>query len=158
MNLDGPVAYFITFHTHGTWLHGRSEQSVDRRQNAFGSPRISANAALEARRRGAMRQSEMVFTNEQREDVDRTMREVCAHRGWHIRALNVRTNHVHIVVVGGATPEKMLGDFKRWATRRLRERGLVDSERLVWSEHGSTRYLWNDGDVFEACEYVVKGQ
>ena len=36
--------------------------------------------------------------------------------------------------------------------------GRVEGDRLVWSEHGSTRYLWDDADVLEACEYVTNCQ
>jgi hypothetical protein len=33
-----PLAYFITFRTYGSWLHGDDRGSVDRGHNEFGSP------------------------------------------------------------------------------------------------------------------------
>jgi REP element-mobilizing transposase RayT len=159
VNLDGPIAYFISFRTYGTWLHGDEKGSVDRTRNQFGAPLIPPNAEFEERRKKLMLQDEMVFSDDQREATGETVREVCNYRGWRIHAINVRTNHVHVVVEGGATPEKMLGDFKRYGTRRMRERGLIPADRMVWSEHGSTKYLWNDVDLYvEACNYVKNCQ
>jgi hypothetical protein len=38
---DYPLAYFITFRTHGTWLHGDQRGSVDRHgRNVYGTDRI----------------------------------------------------------------------------------------------------------------------
>ncbi len=48
--------------------------------------------------------------------------------------------------------------LKSWATRRLREAGLVGDAIRPWSEHGSTRYLWEDRDVEGACWYVLNAQ
>jgi hypothetical protein len=62
------------------------------------------------------------------------------------------------VVSGEATPERMLSDFKAYATRALR-RTLPESERRrYWTDHGSTRYLWNAGSLKAAIEYVLNGQ
>ena len=158
MHLGDPLAYLLTFRGYGTWLHGSEKGSVDRERNQYGAPLIQANAKFEQRRRSSMRQDEMIFSQEQRDHLAATTREVCTHRGWKIHALNVRTNHIHMVVSGGAAPEKMLGDLKRYGTRRLREHDLVEADRLVWSEHGSTKYLWDDKAVFEACDYVINCQ
>lgn len=48
--------------------------------------------------------------------------------------------------------------FKAWATRRLREAGLLGKEAPAWAEHGSTRYVWTDEDLFEAVDYVMNRQ
>jgi REP element-mobilizing transposase RayT len=157
-NLDDPIAYFITFHTYGTWLHASEKGSVDRERNKYGEALIRPNAEFEKKRRDSMRQSEMIFDDAQRLLLVGVVREVCLHRGWMLRAVNVRTNHVHAVVSGGASPESMLADFKRYSTRRLRERGLIGLDRLVWAEHGSTRYLWNEQSVCNACDYVANRQ
>jgi hypothetical protein len=41
---DIPLAVFFTFRCYGTWLHGDERGSVDRNNNAYGSPRIAANS------------------------------------------------------------------------------------------------------------------
>ncbi len=75
-----------------------------------------------------------------------------------IHALNVRTNHVHIVVTGQVEPGRILGDLKRWSTRGLREQRLAGANRLVWAEDGSKRWLWDSKAVAAACEYTLNGQ
>ena len=37
---DEPVAYFITFRTYGTWLHGDARGSVNRFRNKYKSDRL----------------------------------------------------------------------------------------------------------------------
>mgnify|MGYP003694610209 CR=1 FL=1 len=48
--------------------------------------------------------------------------------------------------------------FKAYATRRLRENGLVGPTQKVWARHGSARYLWTEEHVSMAVDYVVKRQ
>ena len=98
------------------------------------------------------------LTNKQRVTVDQTIRDVCTYRGWTLHALNVRTNHVHLVRSAVAAPEQAMTTLKAWATRRLREASLVDVDAKLWSRHGSTRYLWTPADVETACRYVTAEQ
>src|SRR2546426_5533490 len=51
-----------------------------------------------------------------------------------------------------------MNDFKAYATRKLRERGLVDDQRRVWTRHGSTRYLNDDAPLDRASQYVIEEQ
>jgi REP element-mobilizing transposase RayT len=93
-----------------------------------------------------------------RDVVDAAIRDHAAYRAWVIHALKVRTNHVHVVVTCADEPEKPLREFKAWATRRLRERGLLGERVRVWTRHGSTRYLFDGDAVCAAVRYVVEGQ
>ena len=86
------------------------------------------------------------------------IREVCCFRGWKLFAAHVRTNHVHVVVEGEDPPEKVIVDFKAYASRALNQVEGGDRDRRRWARHGSTRWLWKDGDVREAVRYVVEGQ
>ncbi|MBI2767326.1 MAG: transposase [Chloroflexi bacterium] len=90
--------------------------------------------------------------------MKRTILEVCETRGWNLFAINVRTNHVHVVVTATAPPERVLNDFKAWCTRRLRECGLASPGVHIWSRHGSTRHLWTDEHVAVAKHYVLYEQ
>ncbi|MEQ1764636.1 MAG: transposase [Pyrinomonadaceae bacterium] len=98
------------------------------------------------------------MNREQRRAVYHAIREVCRFRDFTILALNVRTNHVHVVVSAESKPEKIIEAFKSYATRRLRSEDLVSVDAKVWSRHGSTRYLWKDRSVNAAIEYVLHGQ
>ena len=53
--------------------------------------------------------------------VERTIREVILYRGWSLHGLNVRTNHVHLVVTADRAPEIVMEQLKAWCSRRLSE-------------------------------------
>lgn len=105
-----------------------------------------------------MHQPEYKLDEARRQVVLRTILEVAQHRKWKIWAVHVRTNHVHIVVSASAMPEKVMIDFKAWASRRLREAFGEDVDRDRWTQHGSTRYLWNEIALAEKIVYVLDGQ
>ena len=153
-----PLAYFITFSTYGTWLHGREQGSVDRDHNSPGHPFLPADGELIAEKRGGMNQPEYRLDAERRAVVLKTIREVSQHRGWTLLAAHVRSNHVHIIVVGAMKPERIMGDFKAWCSRRLREAFGEPADRHRWTEHGSTIYLWTEADLAERLDYVLNGQ
>ena len=151
--------YFITFRTYGTWLHGDERGSVDREHNQVGEPLLETNAALHRHRRSLMRGEAMMFDEKARECVHSAIRGVAHHRDWQIHALQVMNNHVHVVVSADSIkPEKVMADFKAWATRRLRETGHISSEALVWERHGSTRYVNSHNSLDAACNYVLNCQ
>jgi len=154
----GAVAYFITYHTYGTWLHGTQRGSVDATHNQYGEPFLSEDEQREQNEFIKLQHEPVNLTPDQIAVVDRTIREVCAHRGWSLHELNVRTNHVHVVVNADSTPERILNDLKSYATRRLGEAGLIPKDSRVWTRHGSTRYLWDGESVSRACAYVREGQ
>jgi hypothetical protein len=94
------VAYFITFTTYGTWLHGDERGSVDRNHNVAGEPLLPGDGELQRSRRAAMTGPRYQMEAAERETV---LAAICQHagfRGGSLLAAHVRTNHVHIVVVG----------------------------------------------------------
>jgi REP element-mobilizing transposase RayT len=152
-----PLAYFLTFTTYGTWLHGRAPGSVDRAHNQVGTPLLPADPKREHSARERMREAPYVLDEARRAVVLETIREVARHRGWVLWAVHVRTNHVHAVVTAEAKPEKVLAGFKAYASRRLKER-LGEPDRTRWTQHGSTLYLWTEEDVAAKVQYAVNGQ
>ena len=95
----------------------------------------------------------------QRETVTEAIHETCRIRDWFVSAVNVRTNHVHVVVSAPDwAPERVLTVLKAFATRSLREEELIPADARVWARHGSTRYLWSEEDVLAAAQYVLEGQ
>jgi len=155
---EAPVAYFLTFRAYGTWLPGDRRGSTSWRQNAPGSPPLDVDADLELRSRARLRSDAVYFDAPRRRAIAEAIRSVCSARGWVLFALNVRTNHVHLVVQCGARPERALIDFKVYATRQMVVSGAFRAGDRAWSRHGSTRYLWNERDVDVACQYVTYGQ
>lgn len=150
-----PIGYFITFTTYGTWLHGDDRGSNSRNP----SGRLSPNPRLERSDERQLLHDPVKLNAEQRECVRLAIEGVCRHRRWHAHVVEVRSNHVHVVVqAAGVEPRRVMNDFKAWSTRRLREAGLVDESKKVWTRGGSGRYLWDDGDVQDACAYVALDQ
>jgi REP element-mobilizing transposase RayT len=155
---NGPLAYFLTFTTYGTWLHGDARGSVDTAHREFETPRAARNADRERAMRHHMTGESVVMDRELRNAVTAAIRTACEYKGWVLEAVNVRTNHVHVVVGAPIEPERVLTTLKAWATRRCRERGLLAPEARFWTRHGSTRYLWTERDIEKAATYVVEGQ
>jgi REP element-mobilizing transposase RayT len=156
--MSEPLAYFLTWHTYGTWLPGDVRGSVDGEHRRFGDPFIPADPNRVERAQAQLSHEALLLDEARRLAVQQALVEVCQYRQWVLLALHVRTNHVHAIVAGGARPEKVLNDFKAYATRRLRRDQLVEAEARVWAGHGSTRYLWTEEQVMQKVEYVVNGQ
>lgn len=51
-----------------------------------------------------------------------------------------------------------MNSFKAYATRRLRDEGMLGKDRKVWARHGSTKYLWSDEQLEKAINYVLYEQ
>src|SRR5262245_35460278 len=153
-----PLAYFITFTTYGTWLHGRGPGSVDREHNLPGSLYLPPDADLERKMRSAMRQERYVLDQVRRRIVLRTIKEVATHRQWKLWAVHVRSNHVHVVITAACKPEKVMADLKAWCSRRLRETCKETSDRDRWTQHGSTRYLNDEASFNATVKYVIDDQ
>ena len=154
-----PLAYLITFRTFGTWLHGDSRGSVKRDGlNRYGTMRIETNPHFETWARDEMRQGIITLNDTMRVVVDSAIRDACERRGFGLPALNVRTNHAHVVVSAALKPERIADALKANATRMLRNHGLVAADQKVWSRGRSRRYLWKPRHVQAAIEYTVNGQ
>lgn len=146
--------WFLTWTSYGTWLHGDTRGWHDRKTD-FYPGKYKADPMLEERRRRQLKHPPVVFTPEMRQAVEAAIHEVCTHRGWKLEAINVRTTHVHAVVVAQRTADDVLRDFKAYATRRLRKDGLLSASMEVWTEGGNKRHLASDEAVAECCNYTL---
>ncbi len=155
---DSPIAYLITFRTYGTWLHGDERGSIDKSHNAFGGPKAESRIVREQQNAKKLKSEPVVLDAKRRFSVEAAIREVCAFRNWILYALNVRTNHVHVVVSALALSSRILNDLKSYSTRRLRNDGLWHFDHSPWVDKGSCRNLWNEDHIYSACDYVVNGQ
>ncbi|MFO0838971.1 MAG: alanine--tRNA ligase-related protein [Phycisphaerae bacterium] len=154
---DRAVAYLITFRTYGSWLPGR-EGTVDRDRNEPGTPTLPDDERRERSEFERLKSAPVTLDAAGRAVVERTVHEVAEHRGWTVHALDVRSNHVHVVISAPETPERVMNDLKSYSTRRMVEAGLLPPETRAWARHGSTRYLWTADDCRGACKYVSEGQ
>ena len=93
-----------------------------------------------------------------REVVLAAIRSHCAHRDWNSLAVHVRSNHVHVILEAEPRPERMMNEFKSYASRELNRLGFDRPDRKRWARHGSTRWLWKDDNVRHALQYVAGEQ
>ena len=100
----------------------------------------------------------MCSTNENRAVVLAALRRHCAQRGWNLLAAHVRSNHGHAIVEAEIRLERIMNEFKCYASRELNRLGSDAPDRRRWARHGSTRWLWKDQDVQDAVRYVVEEQ
>jgi REP element-mobilizing transposase RayT len=158
--MDGdnwPLAYLITIRCHGGWLHGDERGSVDRDHNRAGTPVLPPNYARWVSARGRMETEAVILDSAQRALVDAAVREVGVHRGWTLLAVNVRSNHVHLVVSARTPGKTVINALKAWSTRALRGVGHF-RDQSPWARGGSARCLWTQASVERACEYVLEAQ
>lgn len=154
-----PLAYLITLRSYGTWLHGDEKGSIDRHGfNIYNTPRMFHSEKLNDLMKRAMKQSPMFLAEKERSCVLNAIKEVCNFRGYEMYAVNIRTNHLHAVVSANANPNKIVNDFKAYATRRLRNDKLIGENRIVWARGKSRQYFWKTVHVETAIDYVLFGQ
>ena len=148
----GPIAYLLTWTTHGSWLPGDPRGWVKR-----GGDFQSANHVLHTAVMRSMTDSPLALSPAQRGLVHDAIDMNCRHRGWVIHACQCRNQHVHVVVTATRTrPELVLRQFKAWSTRSLANAGL--SHRRCWSRGGSSRLIFGECDLQRVVEYVAECQ
>ena len=109
------MAYFLTWTCHGTWLHGDERWAVDRHERG----RVAPHEPTRRRNAALLAGDPVILTPRARGIVEGVIAEHCDHRSWRLWAVNARSNHVHVVVaVGAVPPEKVMGEFKAWASSR----------------------------------------
>lgn len=154
------LAYFITFTTYGTWLHGsaKGKGSVDSEHNVYGTPFVAPDAERECAARAAMVQPPYVMSAAERDIVCRAIVELAKERGWKLWALHVRSNHVHAVVSSERDPGRIMSDMKGRASRELTAAGFDNVNRRRWTRHGSTKHLFHEQEVEAKIRYTLEEQ
>ena len=158
-----PLAFLITFTTYGTWLHGTKKGSVDPLHNKYGEDFVEEDTDREQHEFYRLKCPPVYLTPQQRATIESAMREACIFRQWTVHEINVRTNHVHIVVTANEAPKTVIEKLKTRATMAIRHQSNVQSRHQsrdrkvappLWTRGGSGRYLWNTDAVQAACQYV----
>ena len=149
-----PLAYFITFSTYGSRLHGDERQSVIVKEDI--SRLVGRNDALKQHEEKAMKFPAVILEESQRKIVLDTILKHCEIKESELYAVHVRSNHVHVIVKSSEDPDKVMYDIKAWATRRLREAG--NDFATVWTRQGSTKYIFKHEKLKEKIHYVIYEQ
>ena len=109
------LAYHLIWTTYGTWLPGDARGWI--KSGVLGIQ--SLDPALEQKARDMMAEAEVRLTPARRAAVELTIRKHCHIRNWILRAVNVRSNHVHVVVTCDCDGEKARDELKLWGSRCL---------------------------------------
>ncbi|MFT5423779.1 MAG: REP element-mobilizing transposase RayT [Phycisphaerales bacterium] len=151
------LAYFLTWTTYGTWLHGDQRGSVvDQNNSSF---KIVEHTPRHQRTATRLEEPAFLLDSSSRALVEDTIHRVAQHRNWTIHALNARSNHVHVVVSSSThRPEIVAGQFKSWATRDLHDAGAIDNRKRIWTAKASTRWLNDEKSLHAAIDYVKNHQ
>jgi len=149
-----PLAYFLTWTTYGTWLPGDTRGWVRRKDGAWHVEYRPEDPNRQVIARTLMKDSAVVLEDAQRKLVRDTLVACCRIRNWQLHAVNVRSNHVHLVVsAGDIAPEPVMTHVKAWASRKLNESAPTRNGRW-WTRHGSTRYINSEDSLAAAIRYV----
>ena len=151
--MSDPLAYHITWRTYGTRLPGDAQGWVKHKMLGI----REGSAPLEKHAKGLMTQESVALSASQRAIVEATIREHCRIRGWTLHAVNVRSNHVHVVVSTEIHPDQVMTQFKAWCSRRLNETA-GNPPKKWWAIHGSTKWINDATYLEEAIRYVLEGQ
>ena len=154
----GPLAYFLTWTTYGSWLPGDERGWVDGRGGMHVAEPLRATVA-----RRSMKEDAVLLAGPQRVTVERSIAGLCAVRGWHLHAAQCRTQHVHVVVTAATTsPDEVLRQLKAWCTRGLRltvgGNETAEPRRRWWTEGGSRRQVFRERDLVSVITYVTECQ
>ena len=136
--MSEPLAYLLTWTCYGTWLHGDPRGSVDAEHNALGTPLAPASPRRQAVHKEQMRAGACRLSEAACRIVSETITDHCELRQWSLHAVNVRSNHVHVVVSCDVAPEVAMSQLKAWSTRRLRGNGHRRPDEAAWAAVGAT--------------------
>jgi REP element-mobilizing transposase RayT len=153
-----PVGFLLTFRCFGTWLHGNPRGSVDRFHNIYGTPKLGREPARVRYERELMTRPPVRLNAKRRAATEKGVKEACAKRGWHLWAVQARTNHVHAVVTANSNSKKVRSTLKAYATKSMRESGCWLSAKTPWSHRGGRKYLWTEKELYGAIAYVLYDQ
>ena len=157
--------WLFTWTTYGTWLPGdvrgfvsnvRDGPGRERRHNKVGTPYDADIPGLRKAALKNMRGGPIFLTSSQAVMVFRQIQETGHIRGWHLSAVAIIPNHVHVVlgVSGDPDPGGILRDLKSYASRALNNWWTKPPCGTWWTESGSKRKLKDSKSIIGAVRYV----
>ena len=148
-----PLAWYLTWTTYGSWLHGDASGSHGNRRP------LRPDADLKAAMHAEMTETAVVLTTDQRAMAGTAIAKICSEHRWPIHALNMRTNPVHIVLSAPAAADDVRRRVKAVASAALSDMaGLPmagkNGRRRWWTEKGNKVPLEDDRARDEIVTYV----
>jgi REP element-mobilizing transposase RayT len=148
------LAYFLTWTTYGTWLPGDSRGWVNQHRT-HGEVVDPPTPRLADYARRLLKEPPIKFDTEMRAVADKAIREACAEFNWTIRALEVRSTHVHVVVTAhDSASGKVMGVLKARTTKAMKSLSPEVNREHWWTKDGSKHLLYNQEALLAAIRYV----
>lgn len=151
------LAYHIVWTMYGTWLPGDWRGWVKKRIWDVFPPDLD----IERQARDRMAEPMVLLNDDQRAIVGQTIADHCHIRGWTFHAVNVQSNHVHVVVTADRDPEDVRDQFKAWCSRKLSDAaGLTTpvadgaGRRRWFTEGGDAEIIDSEEYLHNAIQYV----
>jgi REP element-mobilizing transposase RayT len=155
------LAYHIVWTTYGTWLPGDARGWVQSGKWGIQPPDLEREQQARAMMAGEM----VVLSQEQRDAVEQAIRENCRIRGWTLHAVNVRSNHIHVVVTSDRDGDATRDQLKSSASRCLSDlAGLTvpvarkAGRKRWWTEGGDAEKICDERYLENAIRYVLELQ
>lgn len=139
-------------------MHGDERGSVNRKSPSAVKKYVRPDPVLNEHITEGLKYPKVLLDASSRRIVYAAIEDYCNFKGWPLLALNVRTNHVHMVVKAAESPSKMLNAIKARVTRLLREAGEFERGRPIWTERGNKGKLLTQEAVANAINYVTNQQ
>ena len=153
---DTPIAYLITFRCYGTWLHGDERGSVNRFRNQYKTHRLPHNEKWLETNQQRLKSEVVILNAEQRNAVEKAIRETCEIRGWHLKAINVRTNHAHTVVSIGAKQPEKCAKAVAGKTKKVRGRTRAVKDICGTKKASLKRLIMLSTDKATICRILIR--
>lgn len=151
--MNDSITILITWTTYGTWIPGDKRGW---RKRKAGQKLPQPLLADWCRRR--MTGDVVLLKPNDRRTIESAYKNHCEYRGWHLFAVNARTNHVHVVVAAVAAPQTVRDQLKANCTKELRRHPTPLNVAKTWTKGGDCEVLDTDDDVHDAVLYVIEGQ
>lgn len=158
--------WFLTWTTYGTWLPGdrrgfvsdiKADDGTTIRHNVPGTEYDANILALEAHAASQQKAVPVRLLEIQAVLLLNQFLETAQVRQWRLFASAIMANHCHLVVgvPGDPDPEKLLGDFKSYGSRKLNRSGHTVPHDKRWTKSGSKRKLPDEQAVLNAIKYTI---
>jgi len=140
------VGYMLTWTTYGTWLQG-SEKGFVKDGQIRGE-----NVGLKMDCEKKLKRSPVRLGREERQIVRKAILEAAKRFKQNIRAIAVRSNHVHIVCEYVDVPTGVLVGYYKNAGRKALQKSV--HEGRVWTRGYDKRFCFDEQALSERVKYV----
>ena len=159
--------WFFTWRTYGTWLPGSAgfvgnyvtKYGERKSDNVPGELTAETMPPLEKYCQNLLVQPPVYLNSQHAETLLEQLQETARYRNRTIDVLAIMPDHIHLIAgnYGDPDPEKLLNDWKAYASRalnRLSDWAPPTSRPRWWVIGGSKRILRTNPDRVRAIRYV----